>query len=100
MPRDYIILDIETQSGIYGDISTDLNEIYKWMLKTYDWLDEENGILLHHSGSAGIKVNNKHENIRVRAIVKTNMPITQKRTNMVYLSRYKAKRMFGIRKSY
>ena len=78
MPRDYIILDIETQSGIYGDISTDLNEIYKWMLKTYDWLDEENGILLHHSGSAGIKVNNKHENIRVRAIVKTNMPITQK----------------------
>ena len=95
MRRDYIILDIETQSGTYGDISTDLKEIYKWMLKTYEWLDEENGILLHHSGLLELK-SITSANTRVRAIVKTKMPLTQKER---FISPTR-KRVFCIRKSY
>ena len=70
MPRDYLILDIETQKTDYENISTDLKAIHKWLIDTYDFIDEDSGILLHHSGSAGVKVGQKHKQIRVRAILK------------------------------
>ena len=82
-PRDYMIIDIETDLPRYEEISLNLETVYHWLIEEYDWLQENNGIFLHFSGSAGV-VNKAqtHKQIRIRAIVKlTNVATSNDRQN-------------------
>lgn len=83
--RNYLILDIETNAKDYEHIASDIDKIYDWLLETYDWLDEDTGILIHQSGSAGVKVKEKHKQIRIRAFVM--LPQYMNRNGRNYLLR-------------
>ena len=75
-PHKYFILDIETDAPNYGDICTDLNKVRDWLIQTYPWINEDTGMFLHFTASAGMIQYNKegrdllkHKQVRVRAIM-------------------------------
>ena len=80
-PTKYLILDIETHSPEYEGTSLDLSKIKQWMVATYPWFNDDTGVLLYQTASAGVvlKDSENHKTIRVRAIIETNleMGITQ-----------------------
>ena len=72
----YLILDIETEdSPQTAEICLDLSKIRQWMVATYPWITDKTGMILYHTASAGVVLkdgSNKHQQIRVRAIVEVN----------------------------
>jgi len=70
--HQYFILDIETDAPDYADVCLDLNKIREWLIKTYSWIQDDTGMFLYFSPSAGVITKDgkeKHKQIRVRAIM-------------------------------
>ncbi len=81
---DFLVLDIETELPHYADINNDLSKIRDWMIESYDWLNEDIGMLLFFSNSALVKSAEKHKQIRIRAIVKINKALKEdERVNLL-----------------
>jgi len=80
-PHNYLILDIETDSPQYEDTCLDLTKVKSWLSATYPWINEDTGMFLYQTASAGVVQHNKetHKQIRVRAIMETTsvMPLQQ-----------------------
>ncbi len=80
--REYLILDIETDTFDYSDINQDLSKIRKWLIEHYDWITDETGMILYFSPSACLVAPNgirtpKGKQIRVRVILETNEPLNE-----------------------
>ena len=90
VPKDYVILDIETDDEDYEDISGDLTLIKEWLIEKYDFLKDDTGMLLTWSPSSClITENNHYKQIRCRVIFKTTKSYTNKQLHSIFQPYFK-----------
>ena len=89
--HDYALLDIETELPNYADINKDLPKVREWLIEEYEWINEETGMFLFFSNSAGIHCEDKHKQIRVRAIVKFDKALNEEERSALLANFTKAR---------